>query len=115
VMISMRSTLSVDAITKISYLIDMTPEQSRAARGWLGWSQQELADRASVGISTVRDFEAGRRQPIENNVKAMRRAIEDAGINLVFRADGSAEGIAATSTGATGTGTATAGPAGTGA
>jgi ribosome-binding protein aMBF1 (putative translation factor) len=85
----------VDASEKISYLIDMTPEQSRAARGWLGWSQQELADRAHVGISTVRDFEAGRRQPIENNITAMRRAIEDAGIGLVFRADGSAEGIAA--------------------
>jgi ribosome-binding protein aMBF1 (putative translation factor) len=61
----------------------MTPEQCRAARGWLGWSQQELADRAHVGLSTVRDFEARRRQPIANNIAAIRRALQDAGIELI--------------------------------
>jgi ribosome-binding protein aMBF1 (putative translation factor) len=70
----------------------MTPEQSRAARGWLGWSQQELAARASVGISTVRDFEARRRQPIANNIAAMQRAIEAAGVELVDE-EGEAAGI----------------------
>lgn len=72
----------------------MSPEQCRAARGWLGWSQQELADRARVGLSTVRDFEAGRRQPITNNIDAIRRALETAGVELVFRKDGSPSGIA---------------------
>jgi len=70
----------------------MTPEQSRAARGWLNWTQQELADKASVGISTVRDFEAGRRQPIANNIAAMRRVIEEAGVELVEES-GEAVGI----------------------
>jgi transcriptional regulator with XRE-family HTH domain len=72
----------------------MSPEQSRAARGWLGWSQTELAKRASVSLSTVRDFETGVRTPIANNLDAMRRAIERAGLQLVFRADGAAIGIA---------------------
>lgn len=71
----------------------MTPEHSRAARGWLNWSQTELARRAHVSLSTVRDFETGRRSPIANNVAAMRRAIEDAGVRLVFDEQGNATGI----------------------
>jgi transcriptional regulator with XRE-family HTH domain len=72
----------------------MSPEQCRAARGWLGWTQQELARRAGVGLSTVRDFEKGERTPIPNNLAALRRAIEAAGVTLLFERDGSATGIA---------------------
>lgn len=72
----------------------MTPEQCRAARGWLGWSQQELAQRARVGLSTVRDFEAHRRQPIANNISAIERAIEEAGVHFVYGPNGEATGIA---------------------
>lgn len=60
----------------------LSPEQSRAARGWLDWTQAELATRASVGLSTVKDFEAGRRTPIGNNLAAIERALTDAGIGL---------------------------------
>jgi DNA-binding transcriptional regulator YiaG len=72
----------------------MSPEQSRAARGWLGWSQTELARRANVSLSTVRDYETGQRTPIANNIAAMRRAIETAGIRLLFDKDGAALGVA---------------------
>jgi ribosome-binding protein aMBF1 (putative translation factor) len=61
----------------------MTPEQSRAARAWLDWSQEELAAKASVSLSTVRDFEKGRRVPISNNLKAMQAALEAAGVAFV--------------------------------
>lgn len=61
----------------------MSPEQCRAARAWLGWSQQELARRAHVGLSTVKDFERGDRKPIANNLDAMRRSIEAAGIEVI--------------------------------
>jgi transcriptional regulator with XRE-family HTH domain len=71
----------------------MSPEQSRAARGWLGWSQTELAEHASVSLSTVRDFENGHRMPITNNLDALRRAIEEAGVRLLFLDDGKAAGI----------------------
>jgi transcriptional regulator with XRE-family HTH domain len=71
----------------------MSPEQCRAARGWLEWTQQELAKRAGVGLSTVRDFEKGERTPIPNNLSAIRRAIEDAGVRLAFSKDGTAAGI----------------------
>ena len=62
----------------------MSPEQCRAARAWLNWTQQELAHRAGVGLSTVRDFEKGERTPIPNNLAAIRRVIEEAGIELVY-------------------------------
>src|SRR5689334_22637804 len=35
----------------------MTPDQSRAARGLLDWSQAELAARSNLSESTIRDFE----------------------------------------------------------
>lgn len=69
----------------------MLPEQSRAARAWLDWSQDDLAAKANVSLSTVRDFEKGRRVPIGNNLAAMKAALESAGIAFVD--DGSALGI----------------------
>jgi len=38
----------------------LSPEQCRAARGLLDWTQEELAERANVSRSTIRDFENGR-------------------------------------------------------
>lgn len=60
----------------------MTPEQCRAARGWLDISQDELAKAANVSLSTVRDYEKGRRTPIGNNLVAMKSALEAKGITL---------------------------------
>jgi transcriptional regulator with XRE-family HTH domain len=61
----------------------MTPAQSRAARGLIEWSQSELASRANLGLSTIRDFEKGRRIPTTNNLAAIRRALESAGIVFI--------------------------------
>lgn len=61
----------------------ITPEQSRAGRGLLGWSQQQLANNAGVGLSTVRDFEKGRRTPTAGNADAIRAALEAAGVVFV--------------------------------
>jgi DNA-binding XRE family transcriptional regulator len=58
----------------------MTPEQLRAARNWLGWTQQEMATHASVGLSTIKDFENGKRTPIVNNANAIKTVLEKAGM-----------------------------------
>ena len=60
----------------------MTPQQCRAARGWLDLSQSDLAEQASVSLSTVRDFEKGRRTPIGNNMTAITNALEAHGIRF---------------------------------
>ena len=60
----------------------MSPEQVRAARNWLAWTQAELAAKANVGLSTVKDYEGGRRTPIANNLEAIKRALEDAGMRF---------------------------------
>ena len=61
----------------------MSPEQCRAARGWLALSQQKLADQASVSLSTVKDFEAGRRKPIGNNLASMVAVLEGMDVKFI--------------------------------
>ena len=65
----------------------LTPEQCRAARGWFGWTQQELADKAGIGVSTVRAFEAGYRMPVRNNLGAIQRAFEASGVQFLSDGD----------------------------
>ncbi len=60
----------------------MTPGQCRAARAFLEISQPELAKAANVGVSTVRDFEAGRRTPMANNLKAIQAELEKRGVRF---------------------------------
>ena len=60
----------------------MTPNQSRAARALLGWTQVKLASTAKLGLSTIRDFETGRREVSPEALTAIRGALEAAGIRF---------------------------------
>jgi transcriptional regulator with XRE-family HTH domain len=61
----------------------ITASQSRAARGLLDWTQQELADAAQVGVATVRIFEGEAAETRPAILAALRRALELAGIEFI--------------------------------
>ena len=61
----------------------ITATQCRAARALLDWSQQELADKAGVGIVTVRQLEAGNTRPRRAKLDVIRRALESAGVEFI--------------------------------
>ena len=61
----------------------ITPEQCRAARGLLTWSQLDLAHKARVGVVTVHQLESGISQPRQATLDVIRRAFEAAGIEFI--------------------------------
>jgi transcriptional regulator with XRE-family HTH domain len=67
----------------------LSPEQCRAARGLLDWTQEELAARAGVSRSTVRGFENGQHELHRGSAAVIRGALEAAGVALID-ADGEA-------------------------
>jgi transcriptional regulator with XRE-family HTH domain len=68
----------------------ITPAQCRAARGLLDWSQQTLADRAGVGIVTIRQLEGENQQPRRATLAVVRTALETAGIEFIDENGGGA-------------------------
>jgi transcriptional regulator with XRE-family HTH domain len=70
----------------------MTPGQCRAARSLLGWSQRDLAERAGVSLGTVRNFEREATSLMAQNERALRAALEAAGV--VFLEEPYREGVA---------------------
>ena len=61
----------------------MRSVQCRAARGLLGWSQQNLATQAGVGIVTIRQIETGVTEPRRATLTVVRQAFEDAGVEFI--------------------------------
>jgi transcriptional regulator with XRE-family HTH domain len=70
----------------------MTPAQCRAARALLDMTQSQLAKAAELGLSTVVDFEKGRRQVSEEAVQRIQAALKQAGIEFL-PGNGEAEGL----------------------
>ena len=59
----------------------MTPEHVKAARAFLQWNAQELAENSSVGVSTIRVFESGK-VIRSTSRQAIHDALVDAGIEF---------------------------------
>lgn len=63
----------------------LTAGQIRGARGFLGWSARELAEKSGVGLSTVQRAEAAENAPsiTRANMQAIRTALEAAGVEFI--------------------------------
>jgi predicted transcriptional regulator len=61
----------------------VTPREVRAARAFLGWTRQRLADRAIVSLNSVIRLEQGVVDPRASTVNAIRRALERGGIEFL--------------------------------
>lgn len=57
--------------------------QLRAARALLDWSQDELANAAGVSLSTVKDFEAGRRDLAPESMVALQQSLVRSGVTFI--------------------------------
>jgi predicted transcriptional regulator len=68
----------------------ITSAQCRAARGLVEMDQGTLADGAMVSRSVIIDFEKGRRVPVRNNLAAIQRVLEEAGVEFT---NGDAPGV----------------------
>lgn len=60
----------------------MGVEQCRAARALLGWSTNDLAKAANLGLATVRRFETGNAVQA-GSIETMKGALEAAGVTFV--------------------------------
>jgi transcriptional regulator with XRE-family HTH domain len=74
---------SIEKIYIMSNIGILYPEQCRAARALLNWSQAELAERASVAKQTLADFERGARSPYPRTLADIKKALEVEGIEFL--------------------------------
>jgi transcriptional regulator with XRE-family HTH domain len=63
--------------------MNLLPEQCRAARGLLNWTQEHLAGIAGVSRSTIKDFECNRHAIHRATEALLIRALEDGGVRLI--------------------------------
>ena len=70
----------------------VTPREVRAARAFLGWTRQQLADRAIVALNTVIRLEQGVVDSRSSTLDSVRRVLEAAGIEFLSLRENS-EGI----------------------
>ncbi|MEO5375486.1 MAG: helix-turn-helix domain-containing protein [Alphaproteobacteria bacterium] len=61
----------------------ITPAQCKGARAMVDLSRRDLAERAGIAERTLVDFERGARTPHPNNLSAIRRALESAGVEFI--------------------------------
>lgn len=61
----------------------VSARQIRAARALLGWTQQQLADKAIVSFNAVTRLERGEVDPRVSTITAVEEALVKAGIEFI--------------------------------
>ncbi len=61
----------------------ITPEQCRAARGLLDWTQQKLAKKAKISNQTVRNFEHKSSELRDSTAQLLRMLFEANGVVFI--------------------------------
>ncbi|MET3661395.1 helix-turn-helix transcriptional regulator [Aquamicrobium ahrensii] len=69
------------------------PEQCRAARGLLNWTQDRLARAAGVSRSTIKDFECHRHALQRGSEELVIGAFTRCGVKLIYDTDGAGIGV----------------------
>lgn len=71
----------------------MSPDQCRAARGLLKWTQPRLASASGIGLSTINRYENETRPPRDLVINRLQSTLEQAGIQFIFRSAGGGQGV----------------------
>jgi transcriptional regulator with XRE-family HTH domain len=58
--------------------------QVRAARAWLNWTQDDLAERSGVSLKSIARYEAERSVPFDKTLVRLRATFEEAGVMFLF-------------------------------
>ncbi|WP_082549502.1 helix-turn-helix transcriptional regulator [Mesorhizobium sp. Root552] len=61
----------------------LTPQQIRAARGLLNWSQRELAEASGVALQSIKNIETGKTDPRLSTATALRHTLESKGVIFI--------------------------------
>lgn len=62
----------------------LSKEQCRAARGWLGITQDELSAASGVAQKTIARFETGVVVPHDRTLRDIQRALEEMDVEFLF-------------------------------
>ena len=67
--------------------MNLLPQQCRAARGLLNWTQAQLAALAGVSRTTIKDFECHRHSLHRATEDLLVKALENGGVRLLSADD----------------------------
>ncbi|MGI9475100.1 MAG: helix-turn-helix domain-containing protein [Hyphomicrobiaceae bacterium] len=70
-----------------------TPEQLRAARALLNWSQDDLATAAGVAVMMIKNYERHLSDPRLSSMIKLKTTLEEAGVEFIDATDDVGAGL----------------------